>query len=259
MVTAYPVKGKQKSLDICRAFIDGCKGTLALDVPDKLYPGAAFFYGVDASNVHLWNQVLNERREFYYCDNSYFDASRQTYFRVTKNRVQHSGIGESDGTRFAALGIEVADQQHNMHGHIVLCPQSDWFMDVIVCYSPEPGAWLKDSRRVFERIAPGRAQRVREWSPDKAKLARSLPEDLVGAWALVTHSSAAAVTALLSGLPIFCHNACAAVQFSSYVIDDIPQLRYHERDALRHWAGVLADNQWTLDEMRAGETRRRLR
>lgn len=256
MVTAYPVKGKQKSLDICRAFIDGCKGTLALDAPDTLYPGAAFFYGVDESNVHLWRQVRAEQREFYYCDNSYFDQTRQNYYRVTKNRVQHEGFGTSDGGRFAALGIEVMPTQQNDDGHIVICPQSDWFMRVVAAYrgAERPNAWLLDAQREFLRVEPQRAQRIREWSPDKAKLSRSLPEDLVGAWALVTYSSAAAVTAILSGIAVYCSDECAALPLASVVIEDRPHRCHYQAETRRYWASVLADNQWTLNEMREGLT-----
>lgn len=255
MVTAYPVKGKQKSIDICRAFIEGCGGALAHDQPDRLHPGAAFFYGVDASNVHLWDLVLREGREFYYCDNSYFDQTRQTYFRVTRNRLQHSGEGTSDGKRFAELGIPIYPANVNqLRGHVVVCPQSDWFMDRIVRYGPT-GEWLRyalaniKSEPVFDQCEV----RVRSWSPDKAKLSRSLPEDLIGALLLYTHSSAAAVTALLAGVPVVCSPTCAAYPLSSrYDSHDNFNVFYPSIESRTELMDVLADNQWTLNEMRSG-------
>lgn len=254
MVIAYPVANKQKSIDICRAFVAGCGGVVVRNAARLEGDAPAFFYGVDASNVHLWEQVRREGRDFYYCDNSYFDATRQTYFRVTKNRVQHSGEGSSTGARFAALNIPIELTRHEPNGHIVFCPQSDWFMRTIVDYGPEPGAWLRDARAHFLMAEPKREQRVRHWEPDKAKLARSLPDDLVGAWALVTHSSAAAVTALLSGVPVFCSLQCAAFSLSSFVDENGRAVLAHwEESSRRAWAGVLADNQWTLDEMRSGQ------
>lgn len=255
MVIAYPVANKQKSIDICRAFVAGCGGVVThkaayLEKGDA----PAFFYGVDASNVHIWEQVRREGRDFYYCDNSYFDATRQTYFRVTKNRIQHSGVGVSTGERFDSLNIDVQLNRHEPDGHVVLCPQSDWFMRAIVDYSAEPGAWLRDAQAHFRSSAPEHPQRIRHWEPDKAKLARSLPDDLVGAWALVTHSSAAAVTALLSGVPVFCSAHSAAYPMSSTIdrADGI-MLAHWEESSRRAWAGVLADNQWTLEEMRYGQ------
>lgn len=256
MVIAYPVANKQKSLDICRAFVAGCGGVVThkaayLEKGDA----PAFFYGVDASNVHIWEQVRREKRDFYYCDNSYFDATRQTYFRVTKNRIQHSGEGPSTGERFAALNIPVEVTRCEPNGHIVFCPQSDWFMRAIVDYSAEPGAWLRDAQAHFRSFAPEHPQRARHWESDKAKLARSLPDDLVGAWALVTHSSAAAVTALLSGVPVFCATESAAYPMSSTLgqVGKVVLLMHWEESSRRAWAGVLADNQWTLEEMRTGK------
>lgn len=253
MVTAYPVRGKQKSLDICRAFVEGCGGIVDQSA-ERLHEGAAFFYGVDASNIHLWEQVRSEGREFYYCDNSYFDKSRQQYFRVTKNRLQHSGLGVSDCARFAALRIPVQEgsPDFNVTGHIVVCPQSDWFMSRIAGFALKPGVWLDDALMKIARWIPSRPVRVRDWSPDKAKLSRSLPEDLLGAMLLVTHSSAAAVTALLSGVPVLCDRSCAAFPFTSRIINDNLQLVTHSASLRTQWAGVLADNQWTLDEMRNG-------
>lgn len=250
MITAYPVRGKAKSVEICRAFIQGCRGTLALDPPATLYPGTAFFYGIDASNRHLWEQVLRENRDYYYCDNSYFDQTRQTYFRVTRNRIQHNGFGPTDARRFDKLGIAVNQVRAVPDGHVVFCPQSDWFMQVIARYPN----WQRDARHAFSTFLPGHTHRVREWDPDKAKLARSLPEDLIGAYALVTHSSAAAVTAILLGVPIFCATECAAFPMSS-VIDVATREVFINTplpSEVRLWAGTLADNQWTLDEMRDG-------
>lgn len=254
MVIAYPVDGKQKSIDICRAFVAGCGGVVRHKAACLDGDAPAFFYGVDASNVHIWEQVRREGRDYYYCDNSYFDATRQTYFRVTKNAIQHSGQGASNGARFAALYIDVQLNRHEPDGHVVFCPQSDWFMRAIVDYAAEPGAWLRNTQARFHEIAPEHPQRVRHWEPDKAKLARSLPDDLVGAWALVTHSSAAAVTALLSGVPVFCSAHSAAYSLSSTIdrADGI-MLAHWEESSRRAWAGVLADNQWTLDELRSGQ------
>lgn len=260
MVTAYPVRGKAKSLEICRAFVEGSGGALALDPPDKLHSGAAFFYGVDASNAHLWDQVIAERREFYYCDNSYFDSARQSYFRVTRNRVQHSGFGNSDGIRFAGLGIPVEPMRENEAGCFLFCPQSDWFMRVIARYPGAAGmtdAWLEGHQRELKRSYPDRVQVVRHWSPDKKALSVTLPADLIRTYAVVTYSSAAAITALLAGVPAFCSDRCAAWPFSSAT--GVATANGHGSrlvrpsiDARRNWAGVLADNQWTLDEMRAG-------
>lgn len=242
MVTAYPILKKKKSVDICAAFTEPIGGKSVYEGP--LREGPAFFYGVDDSNKHYWD-AARERGDFYYCDNSYFDSARQEYFRITKNRLQHSGMGRSSAFRFEALGIEV--QPWRSKGkHVVVCPQSDYFMRVIARYE---GSWISDIQHQLSKTSP-RPLRLRLWSPDKSKLASTLGEDLVGAHCLVTYSSAAAISAVLAGVSAYCSPDCAAFPVSIGSLEDI------DHDAIHYerleWAGVLADNQWTLDEMRRG-------
>jgi hypothetical protein len=142
------------------------------------------FYGVDRSNAHLWLQA-KERGGFYYCDNSYFDAARQSYFRVTKDRLQHTGEGESTGERFRALKIKI-EPWREPGEWVVVCPQSDDFMKMVVAYGRD---WFADALADF---APYKKRiRVRAWNRDKKAAAATLGHDLEDALCLVTWSSAA--------------------------------------------------------------------
>lgn len=241
-VFAYPVAGKRKSLEICSAFVAGCGGEIVTD--GVLRDGAAFFYGVDASNHAIWRAVRADHdRDFFYSDNSYFDSSRQAYFRVSRNMLQHSGRGVSDGKRLAALGITLKPWRVSGE-HIVVCHQSDHFMRVVVGHA---GDWQREIAAALAAVT-SRAILVRAWSPDKGMLANTLAADLCGAHALVTWSSAAAITAVLSGVPVVTLGQCAAEPMAG-VLGEIERLPTSERE---NWAGVLADNQWTLDEFRSG-------
>lgn len=252
MITAYPVAGKAKSRDICAAFAKGCDGDVSTDNA-QLAPGPAFFYGVDKSNIHIFNEVRATAREYYYCDNSYFDSTRQQFFRVTKNRLQHSGIGQSDGKRFKDLGIPLKPKSKRIGTHIVVCPQSDSFMKDIAQYSTN---WTQDTLSILRNfVFP---IRLRLWSGDKSRLAATLADDLDGAHALVTWSSAAAVTALLSGVPVFCSTSCVAGPMALADLDEIDRPYFPNSDVLLNWAGVMADNQWTLAEMADGTAWRML-
>lgn len=241
IVTAYPVAGKKKSFEICLAFVRGCDGQIGTSHRPE---GAAVFYGVDASNEAIWKAVRASGQDFYYVDNSCFDTARQSYFRVAKNRLQHTGVGTSDGKRFRALGIEIKPWR-TAGEHIVVCPQSTPFMRTVVDY--QNGDWTANMLAKL-RAETTREIRLRSWSPDKGKLAATLGQDLVSAHALVTWSSAAAVTAVLAGVPVLVESPdCAARPMSG---QDIGSLPTPDRET---WAGVLADNEWTLDEMRSGK------
>lgn len=241
-VIAYPQFGKRKSIDICAAFVAGCGGRVELS--GRYQGGPAFFYGINDSNVAVWKAVRESGADYYYSDNSYFDATRGTHFRVTRNAVQHDGHGCSDGKRFAKLGITIEPWRRGGGDYIVVCPQSDAFMKTIAGWR---GLWLPTAMQAIRQFT-SRPTRVREWSPDKKALAATLRDDLEGAAALVTYSSAAAITAVLAGVPAVCMGPCAARPVS-IDIADIESPQYAER---AQWAGVLADRQWTLEELRAG-------
>jgi hypothetical protein len=243
MINAYPVAGKRKAADICQAFLDGAGGG-KLVTDGVLRDGAAVFYGVDASNVNVWRDVLRQRRTYYYADNAYFDQSRGTHFRVTKDGLQHSGAGHSTGARFVRLNITIKPWRVGGGSHVVLCPQSPHFMKTLAGVDFD---WVVTTKAALANFT-SLPLRVREWSPDKGALSATLGDDLRGAHALVTWSSAAAVTAVLNGVPVVCTGPCAAKPMAGDLAD-VEHLPTPERST---WAAVLADHQWSLDEMRAG-------
>ncbi len=225
---ARPVAGKKKSEVICQAFIDGAPKDAVGEV----------FYGVDQSNLKHWNRVLRTDCPYWYCDNSFFDSVRGAQFRVAKNAMQVAAMKyESDGKRFDSLQLEVKPMQSNPDGHWVVIEQSPWFMQLVgePDWFAETLRWTKDT---------GRRTVVRRWDADKLRLQATLKADLEGAWDLITHTSAAAVTALLEGIPATVGHGHALAHARGH--------SDNSRDNRRHAFNVLADNQWTLDEMREG-------
>jgi hypothetical protein len=253
-VTCYPIPGKPKALRLCEAFAAGVhagggKAEICTEPPAKLQPGAAVFYGVRPAVAHLWEQAKREGRDWYYIDNAYFDVARERYFRVTKNALQCSGAGTVPVDmewRFGALGLQVQPWRQ-FGGHIVICPQSDEFMKVVAGWT---GGWLDQIRAELRTLTPRRLV-VRE----KGK-GRPLAADLIDAWALVTHSSAAANEAVLAGVPAFVTGRCATGPVS--MNQGIRSFRRIEErpwgfDARRVWGEILARSQWTLDEITKGD------
>lgn len=226
---ACPVAGKKKSADICAAFIAGA----------PKHAEGYVFYGVNESNYDTWRKVKARGAPWFAIDNSYFDSVRGQQFRVACGALQVDVMADAtDGKRFDALGLKIKPMQCHPTGHFVVVEQSPGFMQLL---TTEPDwfatnlAWAKNS---------GRHVVVRRWSPDKLALQKTLLHDLQGAWSLVTYSSAAAVTALLEGIPcIVSHDsAVARVRLSTD----------NSVDDRRHAFGVLADHQFTLNEMKEG-------
>jgi hypothetical protein len=234
MMRAVPVSGKKKSADICAAFVRGARNAEA---------GASVFYGVDASNVKDFWRVRSSGAPWYYIDNSYFDCVRGSHFRVTKNAIQHCGAGQTSGERLRRLGVKCKPWREDGE-QVVICPQSQDFMERVITDDPE---WLKETLSAL-RTFTDRELRVREWNRDKIAAAATLGEDLRNAWALVTHSSAAAITALIEGVPVFSKSGAAAHMSGLLREIESPFLP----DGREQFLGVLADNQWTIDEIESG-------
>lgn len=246
-VRCYATPGKPKALRICAAFAEGCDGEVVETIPAKLLPGPAMFYGVTPATAHLYEQAKLEERDVYYLDNSYLDATREIYFRATKNRLQHSGVGPSDGTRFAALNIPLSPWTHEVRGHVLFCPQSDEFMRVVVGYR---GNWLAETLAAARTVSPLPFV-SRPWIRNKRESYRTLPAALQKCWAVVTWSSASAITAILRGVPAICLGAdCIARPVSGRTLADLADPpRPIDRMS---WLNAVADNQWSIPELRSG-------
>jgi hypothetical protein len=249
-VVGYPTKAK--GVRLLGAFCGGAGGRIVEWIPHELEPGAAAFYGVIDETRGLWRQATRDNRERYYIDGSPFDACREAYFRIARNAVQPSGERESDCRRFDRLRIPVRPWRTS-GTHIVVCPQSDSFMRT---FAEDGGDWLADTLAQL-RQHTDRPLRIREWSRDKASAAATLAADLAGAWALVTFSSAAAVTALLEGIPAISTAPWASAHRMGGSLDAIESpLMLDDR---REWAGALADQQFTVPEMESGAAWKALR
>lgn len=238
MIVCYAQPEKLKSRMVLEAFAMGCGAEMASTHVQELLPGAAVFYGVRPPWMHLWHQAKREGREWWYIDNAWFDRARERFFRIGHNAVQ-SWAPASDGARLQELGIEVQPWRRRGR-NIIVCPQTDEFMRTVARdpswrYVVKSRIAAHTDRPIVERVKGSK---------------RPLAEDLVDAWLLVAHSSAAAVEALLAGVPVIVTDpSCAAAAFAtSFEGIESPVLL----DGREEWAARLADSQWTLEEMKKG-------
>lgn len=249
-VTCYPTPNKPKARKLLDAFAAGAGGAVdpaAVQV-NALRPGAAAFYGVVPETRPLWLQAKAEGRDWYYLDNAYFDTARGTHFRVTKNALQARGDEKPDWTRLAALKLDIQPWTRK-GGHIVVVEQSNWFLSRVSNWEWGATAWLAHVLHLLPAYTV-RPVVVRRWNRDKGAAGASLRADLQDAWALVTHSSAAANEALLAGVPVFCTGPCSALWMGS---SDLAQIESPRRpDGRMAWAAALAGRQWTIEELRSG-------
>jgi hypothetical protein len=93
---------------------------------------------------------------------------------------------------------------------------------------------------------------VRAWSGNKREWFRTLGDDLKDCHCLVSYSSSSSITALLAGVPAISTGDDAAARPVTGRLADVENPPRPTAEERRAWAGVVADNQWTLDEMRSG-------
>jgi len=258
--------GHRWSEQVCKPFAAGAEAPI---VPvSQLLPGDCFFYGALRGTLPTLRRAQQCGRTWYYGDNGYFRAGKKEgcYFRITRNDLQHDGSGElprphwQARERWERLGLTIQPWRAD-GGHILICPPARLFG---ATFGFSADKWLHMTLKTLGKYTK-RELRVRA----KVKFDDTLPyslvdrkgrpeapvptnftDDLAGAWALVTHSSNVAVEALLAGVPVFCTDRCGASAMAS---NDLHQIENPRMDGNRlKWASVLANNQWTLAEMRDG-------
>lgn len=236
-VTCYAQPDKPKSRRVLEAFAAGCGGRIASTNVEQLEPGDVAFYGVRPPWSHLWRQAQIERRTIYYLDNAFWDDTRETKFRVGRNVVQQWEFARRD---YPAFRRPIMPWREGGE-HIVVCPQSSEFMVCVERFSEEWSGWVARRLRMYTtRPLVIRSKRER----------RPLADDLKGAWALVTHTSAAANEAIIAGIPAFTTGLCAATSMSNHDLAAIERPKCPDgRDA---WAAAVAAHEWTLEEMADG-------
>lgn len=238
----YSVPEEKTSPVISRAFADGCGGTVWRI--DSLCPGPVAMFG-SPKRWTLLQQAIHEGREWFYMDHAYFGRGR--YYRITRNAYQHDGSGDAGPERFKVFNRPVQPWRKDGQ-HILICPNSPTYFGL---FGMNVYEWAK---QVCDVIAAHSRRPVRvRWKGDSTPI----ESDLEKCWAVVTFSSAAALDALIAGVPVFVLAEFAAAY--RFGLLDVSQIESPAMpDGREPFLWNLAANQWTLDEIREGEAWRAL-
>jgi len=237
-VHCYAAKGERTSPLFAEAFAKGCDGTVVSD--GQLRPGPVALFG----SAKLWQQLRQaqaEGRTWYYGDHAFF--GRMTYYRIARDAFHYDGRPDGvpvERKRLRRLALRPAAWRRGGR-HVLVCPPDQAFA---ACHGFDADLWLSNTLAELG-CHTDRELRVRERSAR-----RPLAEDLAGCWALVTHSSNAAVEAAMAGVPPFVTAPCGARWVAGGALNDIerPRLAEDRED----WAARLASHQWTLGEIASG-------
>lgn len=234
---SYSVPTERTSPIFARAFAKGCRGTV--DTSGMLQPGPVALFG----SLHRWallQQAIRSKREWFYGDHGYF--GRMEYYRVTRNAYQHDGTGSAGPERFQSFHRTVQPWRKTGQ-HILVCPNSAGYFKL---FGLDVDRWLAEVTQRL-RAFTDRPIKVR-W---KHHGGGTIERDLQDCWAVVAYSSAAALDALIAGVPVFVlADFAAAHRMGLSDLSRIETPRYPDDREQFLWN--LASQQWTLDEISRG-------
>lgn len=243
---SYYAAGEFTSPKLAYAFAKGCGGTITDDL-EYLHPGPVAMFG----SPPVWpllRQAQAEGRDWLFADHAYF--GRGYFYRITKNAYQHDGRGTSSTPeRFErATRGKTVEPWRKTGSHVLVCPQSDIYFSL---HGIDAATWLRDVTATL-REHTDREIRVR-WKASRTPI----KPDLENAWAVVVFSSAAALDALIAGIPIVTLAPFAAS--ARMGLTDLSQIESPMYpDGRVSFLQVLADNQWTLPEIMRGSAWRQI-
>lgn len=232
----YYVPGIHSSTRLKRPFEQGFGATSTESKKVKRADGCMFG---DPSIWHIYEKLIRLKRyNLYYADHAYL--RRGKFYRVTKNGRQHCGVGTTDLSRFMRLGVDIENWKKNGK-HILICPPDEIFSTLI---GLDHKKWLSQTKRKIKKNTD-RPIVIRDRNSTTP-----LFDDLKKSHAVVTHESNVAVDAILYGVPVFLTGNSIAKPMA---LDDLTQIEkpfYPDNRII--WAGVVADNQWTPEEIKKG-------
>ena len=226
--------------ELMRLFAQGCGGRLVEGVvPDA----AATDHAVAAkgSGLFLVPTFRRQRLPFWYLDTAYIQLRGTRYYRIERGTYwPPTDMGSYSLDRALSMGVR-PQPWRKTGSHVVLClpgpmAGSDFGVDM--------KAWWEVIKRRLES-ATDRPIHIRH---KKERETRPLAADLEGAWCLVTHSSTAAVEAVIAGVPVFVEPTCAAAPVGRTDLD-IENPVMPDREP---WLAALAHRQFSREELRSG-------
>lgn len=236
---------KEKTERIVGSFAQGCGGQLVYDMDFRPEPGSiVVVWGQVYASADIMRDCASNGIDFYQIDNGYFHGARgkqQGYYRVTKNALVQNRILKRKADRFLSLNIQIKPYRAQGNGICIAIPGENYGR----YKNLDLQAWQIKTENML-KILSERKIYVRP-KVKEPSLADYLHSNRIHC--LVTHSSNAAIDALIEGFPVFCEPECAAAPVGNLNLDLIEQPLMPDRT---EWAYSLAYCQFTSEEFASG-------
>lgn len=188
-------------------------------------------------------------------DNGYFFRNHygKDFYRMTWNQHQATKFFPCKPDRWLRLkqesGIEIHPWKKNINGPIVIClapAQPTKYYNLKI--------WLDETQNLIRRQTD-REIIIREKPRGRALNLENFHTAIEDAYCVVTHTSIAAVDAVLYGIPVVVSPLSCASHVGCTKLSDIDNLSYPDRQPWLNW---LAYSQFSYREMHRGTAIREL-
>lgn len=238
--------GSPIRLPIVQALAKGSNADYFHPEENPIYQGGdSIVWGLIRGAREIMIETNHSGCNFYQIDNAYF--GRNIYYRVTKNALQLSEISNLAPPYryeliFKELDLKILPWNIKRNGPIILCMSSRHLYEF---YGANAEQWITSTilqiRKYSDREIVIRDKDLDPSNPIQAQINN--------AWCVVTHVSAAALDALLLGIPVITTGHCAASPMSTrFELIDQPSMP-EGRDQL---FASLSWGQFTPAEMISG-------
>jgi hypothetical protein len=229
------------SRNLARDFARPINGKEASKWKDKFSEKthSVFFFG----NPELWflfEIVKKYALNYFFADKAYFD--RSNYYRITKNALELTNFLDLDSKRFEDLKIQILPRRQGKK--ILICPQSEIFFRLNGLTRED---WLLQT---ISEIRNYTDRPIEIRYKEKQNTETAFYDALVDVHAVVVFTSMAGVQSVLNGVPSFTTHEGVAKHFSSGSLSNLESPFIP--DNVYEMACALANNQWTLDEIKSG-------
>jgi hypothetical protein len=228
---------------IIQAMSRGSRADMYLPQAEPEYQGGdSIIWGLIRGAPRLMEHTRSAGFDFFQLDNAYFGRNR--YFRVTKNSTQLTRIVDREPSRFQAifreLGLSMERWKKQRNGPIVVCLSSPFLFGF---YGLNIWEW---SESVISQIRQVTDRPIQLRPKDAVT---PIDQEIIDAWCVITHVSAAALDALRLGIPVVTTQVCAATPLATPMREiDNPRML----DGRENLFSTLAYGQFTQEEMNTG-------
>jgi len=226
-----------------------------------------FFWGLGGNNIKEIQNVIENKQEWWYVDTGYLTKQitrypepkindyDKTYFRICKGNVHTIRCKVGDGSRLNQLRSKGIDAEFKgwktgVTKHILLCPSSPTLTYHINGISQEE--WIEQVTNELKKHTDRPIKLRNKPRPNNEFWNTNIEDDLKDAHCVVTNMSLSAIDGILNMTPAFTHQRHVCSFITSRDIRKIEKPMKPGRKTMEEWLKMVADNQFTIDEIEKG-------